>query len=600
MDLDNEFIKLCDLHTMYHSERGFKRRKIEIPSFQRFKCWNDNMRKCLISSIYKRFPIGTITTYLDKIEKNTEKLIIIDGLQRINTIISYLEDPFNNNYNKEILLKQIEDTYKSLDINPIIIREIFLSYFSKQNFSILNKVTKNRNNDPIKVSLAKLPQTINSKKFSDLYDIIADLTNEFNEKFKKLCDYQVHVTVCYCDEDVLPEIFENLNVNSKKLEPNEIFAATWQKKSSITIENSKIVKNIGSYYKQFEVIYGAKIRFDEKKMISIQNKSFNCYEYLMGFGQLMVDHISDAGLKKYFYTTVDKHKLIKKQLIFDIITILISDKCLASEVPIKLNSLNEHELNEFECLVLESISFTVKVMKWALFAYDRIIFNNMSLHSFAIILLVFFKNHINVKKNEDYYIELFVLHMFFDRMMLNFVNITIQNIAVIPKKCDEYMNKISELDMKNAILKINKKSNKMIAFYFFFLLNKFQMIEYDYYNTVELNVKKREEISMWKKIVSSKFITKINNSELKQCENNIGNIYFSPCVINCSQEMNDENNMNDYEAFVINEEIRQELLIKLNEYLNITNIDGLLNIINARSKGLIDIFINKYKHFLND
>ena len=87
---------------MYCTEKGFKNKKIEIPTFQRLKCWNANMCKCLITSIYKKYPIGTVTTYLHSVDKSTEKLIIIDGLQRINTIIDMYYKQYEKIYDSKI------------------------------------------------------------------------------------------------------------------------------------------------------------------------------------------------------------------------------------------------------------------------------------------------------------------------------------------------------------------------------------------------------------------------------------------------------------------------------------------------------------------
>jgi len=136
-ELTNEFMKISNLYKLYCTEQGFKNKKIEIPTFQRLKCWDEDMSKRLIASIYKKYPIGIITTYLHRVDKNTEKLIIIDGLQRINSIVSYLEHPFGNKYHDNELREEIENFSKILDIDKNIIGLTLIPFISN-NFRLLN------------------------------------------------------------------------------------------------------------------------------------------------------------------------------------------------------------------------------------------------------------------------------------------------------------------------------------------------------------------------------------------------------------------------------------------------------------------------------
>jgi len=597
-ELTNEFIKISNLYKLYCTDAGFRNKKIEIPTFQRLKCWNNDMSKCLISSIYEKYPIGIITTYLHTIDKNTSKLIVIDGLQRINTIVSYLEQPFANKYHADELLNEIDNFSKTNNINKKIISAVFDRYFCKNNFGYSGKTIKNRKDDPIRLALVGLPPSIDNDKSNKLYELLQVLSDKFSDKFPDFLEYNVQIAICHCTEDVLPKIFENLNMNSKKLEANEILAATWQHKPDIIIENPDIIANIDTYYKQVEDIYKNKIRFNQEKQERMDNTKYNCYEYIMGLAPFMINRIDNIDIRNIFY---NDNKIIKKQVIFDMITVILSDKCMSKDIPDIITNYNSDELNAFENEVMGAIDFTVKVMKWAYMAYDKMVFSHMSIYNFIVVFRSYFKNKQIIDENSDYYIQLFTLHMFLNKVTSNNINVSIRNISSIPKKCILFMNKISVSSIKDAVVKLHYKNNKSTVPYFFFLLNKYNMNESNHYNISSLSAKNKlsNKSSLWKYIVSSDVISKFNNARLKQCANNIGNIYFSPNVIDYMRDRKDDSvDINDYTNCIINEEFRKNILVKLIDYVDTSNIADILKTIELRTGELINIFIRTFKFLI--
>jgi hypothetical protein len=72
-----------------------------FPSFQRGQVWPDTMKKMLIDSILRGYPIGEILGY-----EEDGRFHIIDGQQRLSTIYDFVTDGFNTI--SEIGLQQIE------------------------------------------------------------------------------------------------------------------------------------------------------------------------------------------------------------------------------------------------------------------------------------------------------------------------------------------------------------------------------------------------------------------------------------------------------------------------------------------------------------
>lgn len=81
-------------------------KKIVVPMFQRGERWKADQEKTFIDSLLKGYPIGTMLFY-KRIENAREVYLLIDGLQRGNTIRKYMEDP-TQFFNVRNILKNIK------------------------------------------------------------------------------------------------------------------------------------------------------------------------------------------------------------------------------------------------------------------------------------------------------------------------------------------------------------------------------------------------------------------------------------------------------------------------------------------------------------
>lgn len=67
-------------------------KKIVVPIFQRGKRWNKNQEKTFIDFLIKGYPVGSMLFY-ETFEDNKKTYILIDGLQRGNSIKKYITNP---------------------------------------------------------------------------------------------------------------------------------------------------------------------------------------------------------------------------------------------------------------------------------------------------------------------------------------------------------------------------------------------------------------------------------------------------------------------------------------------------------------------------
>ena len=148
------------------------------PYFQRRSVWSEKARSYLIDTILRDFPIPKI--YMrHKIDLKTRKSIreIVDGQQRLRTILSFLKDGFKilKTHNREYgglyfsqLPVEVQDNFLKYELSADLMRsskdELILDTFAR-----LNTYT---------VSLNK-QELINARYFGDFKQIVYSLAREF-------------------------------------------------------------------------------------------------------------------------------------------------------------------------------------------------------------------------------------------------------------------------------------------------------------------------------------------------------------------------------------------------------------------------------------
>lgn len=94
----NESRSCADLKRMYD------KKQIDIsPDFQREQVWTSPSKARFLDSLLKNLPIPSMCISLDM---STQKRIVIDGLQRISTIVEFLDAVEND---KDLVLSSLED-----------------------------------------------------------------------------------------------------------------------------------------------------------------------------------------------------------------------------------------------------------------------------------------------------------------------------------------------------------------------------------------------------------------------------------------------------------------------------------------------------------
>ena len=76
-------------------------KRIVVPMFQRGKRWKKAQEQKFIDSLIKGYPVGTMLFY-ETYEDNKRTYILVDGLQRGNSIKKYMTNPTEFFYDDSI------------------------------------------------------------------------------------------------------------------------------------------------------------------------------------------------------------------------------------------------------------------------------------------------------------------------------------------------------------------------------------------------------------------------------------------------------------------------------------------------------------------
>ncbi|MFO0598557.1 MAG: DUF262 domain-containing protein [Myxococcaceae bacterium] len=186
--------------------------ELSIPVFQRSFRWRQDDILKLFDSIYRGYPVGDLLLWetevandaadilkrADRIPSPQRRFVVIDGQQRLTTIISVL------------LGDQRPEFRVAFDL-------------STQTFITIDK---NKAPSPNQLPLVEVADTVRFLSWLRTADLTNSLINTSNEVVRAIRDYRLPIYVVRTnDEEAIREIFTRLNSTGRALKASEIFNA---------------------------------------------------------------------------------------------------------------------------------------------------------------------------------------------------------------------------------------------------------------------------------------------------------------------------------------------------------------------------------------
>lgn len=259
-------------------------KRIVVPMFQRGKRWKKTQEQKFIDSLIKGYPVGTMLFY-ETYEDSKRTYILVDGLQRGNSIKKYMTNPTEFFYDDSIsdefcssvlmLVHQSDEKELYAKIRGILITFIKAqkTFKNLQYFSVAKQIA-----DEFSAGFEPIEQLI---------EVIKLFFEERQDLYDRIASTIIPVIVYTGDENNLPEIFDRINSQGTPLDQYEVYAAAWPVKQKFAIKNADIVEHVVRKYDTFEEddfkIHG----YNREEMRTL--KTVNAFEYLFGLSKHLVE-----------------------------------------------------------------------------------------------------------------------------------------------------------------------------------------------------------------------------------------------------------------------------------------------------------------------
>ncbi|MDR5586052.1 DUF262 domain-containing protein [Clostridium aquiflavi] len=330
----------CALRDMHKDSK-----RIVVPMFQRGKRWKKDQEHKFIDSVIKGYPVGTMLFY-ETFEDNKRTYILVDGLQRGNSIKKYMTSPteffYDDSISDELCASILELISKSDESEYVTVRNILSEFIKEQ------KTFKNLQYYEVAKKIAE-KFSAGYEPIGEIIEIIKAFFEERQALYDKIASTVIPVIVYNGDENNLPEIFDRINSQGTPLDPYEVYAASWPVNQRYTIANSEIIECVVRKYDTFIeddfVIHG----YNREEMRS--KKAVNAFEYLFGLSKYLVNKYSILA----FNTGLSDDTV--NSLGFELVNACLND---TDRIKTLYKNLQTIDVNAFEQALYKSIDFVAE------------------------------------------------------------------------------------------------------------------------------------------------------------------------------------------------------------------------------------------------
>jgi len=205
----NELRSCADIFRLY------TKKQLDLnPDFQRGIVWSNKSQTLFVDSLIKQLPIPSLCISLDI---NTQKRLVIDGLQRIFTIVKFLDEEKDWRLSKtddvderisgkkktEILLKN-KDLYEILENATIPVTVLRCDYSKKTHMEYLFQIFHRLNSGGNKLYNQEIRNCIYQGSFNTLLKTI--VRTELWKKFANVNDEKIESSR-FANEELLLRFF---------------------------------------------------------------------------------------------------------------------------------------------------------------------------------------------------------------------------------------------------------------------------------------------------------------------------------------------------------------------------------------------------------
>lgn len=319
-------------------------KRIVVPMFQRGKRWKKMQEHTFIDSMRKGYPVGTMLFY-KKVVDNKENYILVDGLQRGNTIRKYMANP-----TEFFSMSEISDQVCNDILEAMNIQDGDTTKAKQHMFAFVR--------DQKKFDFSPTQYFSLSKELCDLYDasfasfgenvinVLSGFFNDGKSDYEQISKAIIPVIIYNGDENNLPEIFDRINSRGTPLNLYEVYAASWPVNQKFYVATKEIVEAVVRKYEILRedgyIIDG----YNKEKFLEAQE--LNAFEYMFGLSKYLTSKYKELA----FETSLDDDAV--NSLAFELVNACLND---SDKIKTLHERINQIDVNIFQEALEKAIVF---------------------------------------------------------------------------------------------------------------------------------------------------------------------------------------------------------------------------------------------------
>lgn len=323
---------------------------IVVPMFQRGKRWKKIQEQTFIDSMRKGYPVGTMLFY-KKLVNNKENYILVDGLQRGNTIRKYMTNP-----TEFFSMSEISDSVCNEIIHAMNITNGDISRTKNHLYSFVH--SQNRFDfSPLEYfKLAKELCNLYGVEFEthgqNVIEVLTDFFNEGKMDYEYIAKSIIPVIIYNGDENNLPEIFDRINSKGTPLNLYEVYAASWPVNDKFHVSTKEIVEAV---LRKYEILREDGYIIDGyNKEHFLEAQELNAFEYMFGLSKYLTSKYKDLA----FETGIGDDEV--NSLSFELVNACLNDSDKIRTLYKHINSIN---IDMFQTALENAINFVTESLQ---------------------------------------------------------------------------------------------------------------------------------------------------------------------------------------------------------------------------------------------
>lgn len=246
--------------------------EIQLPRFQRSITWGPEQREKLITSLINGFPVGSLLVYR---EPGSQSYLLIDGLQRLTTLIEYRKTPLKS-LSLDAIIEPVDDFVAAVqalwECEAQVVQGALRAWLDNQG-----RITEEFDGTSLLADLSGR-LGLELRGMTSIEAAARRLLTEIRKRVD-LDDRVIPVLQYEGDKRTLPAVFQALNQGGVQLSHYDILNAVWTNER-VVVDNKRIIAAIRERY--------AAVRDVGFQVVDVGG-NFNLYEYLLGLGKHLLD-----------------------------------------------------------------------------------------------------------------------------------------------------------------------------------------------------------------------------------------------------------------------------------------------------------------------